>query len=510
MACVQTDNNGIFWRIMRRIPDPIVIFIALYVLAFALTVLLGGTTFASHGTSGGELVVRSMATTENVRWIFDNMLIRNWVSFAHGLLPIVIVVMMGVGLAEKSGFLGTLVRLIGHGVNDRILSYVVVGTGVMSSVVSDAAYFIFIPLVATLYATLGKNPFVGIAAGFAGVSAGFGANLIPATTNDVIVGFNTLAFAEQMGVPTVSRTGAALCGPTMDYFYMAGLFLVYTLIGGFVTNRYVAARASRIPWAYPDDHDGQGLAIGPVERRALAFGFLGFAVAIGVLVAFACGPLAPFVGANGVRRVPYMENIIVFVSLGFALAGAFYGVAAGKFRCAKDFISAASKQVGSVGYLMVLTFFSFNFLALFTYSNLGAYLTCLGARALIALNLGSVPCLLLVGFMVLVSCVNMCISSMSAKWMLLGPIFIPMLYHVSPSLTPEVITAAYRTVEPCTNIVTPVMTFAGVTLLFCRKWNRDFTIGEQIAMMIPYSAAFLVGSTLYFLLWYKSGLPFGF
>lgn len=506
----ETDDKGFFWRIMKRIPDPVVIFMFLYALAFALTVVFGGTTFASHGTGGETLAIKSMATTENLRWIFDNALVRNWVAFAHGLLPIVIVVMMGVGLAEKSGFLGALVRLLGRGVNDKILTYLVVGTGVMSSVASDAAYFIFVPLVATLYATLGKNPFVGIAAAFAGVSAGFGANLIPATSNDVIVGFNTLAFAEQMGVPCVSRTGAALCAPTMDYFYMAGLFFVYTFMGGFVTNRYVAARAAKIPWQFPDDHDASGFAMTPRERRALWYGGLGFAVAVVVLVAFALGPLAPYVKPNGVRCVPYMENVILFVSLGFALAGSFYGVAVGKFRSARDFISAASKQVASMSYLMVLTFFSFNFLALFTYSNLGACLTCLGAKALIALDLGSMPSLLLVGFMILVSLVNMCISSMSAKWMLLGPIFIPMLYQVSATLTPEVVTAAYRTVEPCTNIVTPVMNFAGVILVFCRKWNKDFTIGEQIMMMMPYSFVYLIGSTLFFLLWFKSGLPFGF
>ena len=503
-------DEGFFWRIMKRIPDPVVIFICLYALAFALTVAFGGTTFSAHGSGDATMAIKSMAETENLRWIFDNALVRNWVSFAHGLLPIVVVVMMGVGLSEKSGFLGTLVRLIGHGIDSKAFTYVIVGAGVMSSIVSDAAYFIFIPLVATLYATLGKNPFVGIAAAFAGVSAGFGANLVPATTNDVLVGFNTIAFAEEMGVPVVSRTGAALCGPTMDDFYMAGLFFVYTLIGGFVTNRYVAARASKIPWQFPDDHDAGGFAVTARERRALWFGLAGFAVAIGILAAFALGPLAPYVGPSGARRVPYMENVILFVSLGFALAGASYGFAAGKFHGASDLISAASKQVGGVSYLMVLTFFSFNFLALFTYSNLGAWLTCLGAKALVAMELGSWPCLLLVAFMVLVSAVNMCISSMSAKWMLLGPIFIPMLYQVSGTLTPEVVTAAYRTVEPCTNIITPVMNFAGVILLFCRKWNRDFTIGEQIMMMMPYSIAFWIGSTIYFLLWYQSGLPFGF
>ena len=510
MSGAEGGGDGVFWRIMRRIPDPIVIFIGLYALAFLLTVVFAGTTFALPGGRGETAAIKSMATTENVRWVFDNALVRNWVSFAHGLVPIVVVVMMGVGLAERSGFLGVLVRLLGRGVNDKVLTYVVVGIGVLSSIASDAAYFVLIPLVATLYATIGRNPFVGIAAAFAGVSAGFGANVIPATPNDIVIGLNTVAFAEQLGVPAVSRNGAALSAPTMDYFYMAGLFVVFTLVGGFVTNRYVAKRVSRIPWQYPDDHDEGGFAVSRRERRAIVWALLALAGAVCVAVAFARGPLAPYVTAAGARRVPYMDDIILFVAFAFGCAGVAYGFAAGKFRCVADLISASVRQVGSMSYFLVLTFFSFNFLALFSYSNLGAFVACAGARALVSLDLGSSPCLLLVGFMVLVGLVNMCISSLSAKWMLLGPIFIPMLYHVSPLLTPEVVTAAYRTADPCTNIVTPVMNFAGVVLVFCRRWNGGFTIGDQIMMMIPYSLAFFVASTLYLLVWFKSGLPFGF
>ena len=510
MGCVDGGNDGFFWRFMQRIPDPVVIFICLYAVAFVLTIALSGTTFSMPGAEGRTLAVKSMATTENVRWIFDNALVKNWVAFAHGLLPIVILIMMGVGLSEQSGFLGALLRLLGRGTNVNRLTYAVVGIGVFSSIVSDAAYFILVPLAASLYAALGRNPFVGIAAAFAGVSAGFGANLIPATSNDVVVGFNTLAFAEQMGVPAVSRNGAALCAPTMDYFFMAGLLCIYTLVGGFVTNRFVAPRVSKFAWHYPEGHETRSFALEPKERRAIWIALAALLGAVGVAAAFALGPLAPYVTETGARRVPYMDDIIIFVTFAFGCAGAAYGFASGKFRSAGDLIKAASKQVGGVSYLMVLTFFSFNFLAMFTYSNLGALAACAGARALIALDLGSWPCVLLVLFMVLVGIVNMCISSMSAKWMLLGPIFVPMLYRVSSTLTPEVVTAAYRSAEPCTNIITPVMNFAGVILVFCRKWNKDFTIGEQIMMMLPYSVAFFVVSAIHLLVWYKSGLPFGF
>lgn len=277
-----------------------------------------------------------------------------------------------------------------------------------------------------MYATIGRNPLVGIAAAFAGVSAGFGANLIPATPNDVIVGVNTLMFAEQMGVPTVSYLGRPLCAPTMDYFYMASLFVLFTLLGGFVTNRIVAPRLERLPWTKPDGFTSGEFTVMTEEKRAMWCGLGGFAAALAVAALFALGPLATYVDAAGKRHTPFMENVIVFVALAFFAAGLVYGKKVGAYRTSRDIISAAAKQLGGCGYLMVLTFVSFNFLAMFNYSGLGAWIACRGAQGLIALDLGSSPCLLLIAFIALSSFVNCFISSMSAKWMLLGPVFVPL------------------------------------------------------------------------------------
>jgi len=503
-------GGGLLERIAGRIPDPVIIFLAFYVVAFVVSVALGGTAFSAPGGSGESFEIRSMATAENVRWIFSNCLVRNWVSYAHGMLPIVLVVMMGIGVAEKSGFFSVLLRLVGRGVNGGALSYAVVGAGMAASVASDAAYLVLIPLAATLYATMGRSPLVGIATAFAGVSAGFGANLIPATTHDVVVGVNAIAFAEGMGVPAVSRCGAALCAPTMDYFYMAGLFVVFTAFGGFVTNRFVAPRVSKIEWTAPDGFRPGEFAVTGSEMRSMWWGVAGFLVAIAVAAAFAFGPLAPYVDATGRRHQPFMENVVVFVALAFLVAGLACGIASGKIRSARDAISAAAGQMGSCGYLMVLTFVAFNFLAMFNYSGLGAWIACSGAKGLLALDLGASPSVVLVAFILFTAFVNLFISSLSAKWMLIGPVFVPMLYHVNNALTPEVVAAAYRTGDPCTNILTPVMTFAGVVLVFCRKWKPDFTIGDQILMMFPYSAAFLSAAVLYMLVYFNSGLPFGF
>jgi aminobenzoyl-glutamate transport protein len=192
------------------------------------------------------------------------------------------------------------------------------------------------------------------------------------------------------------------------------------------------------------------------------------------------------------------------------MSGLFYGVKRGKFRSAQDVVSAMVKQVKELSYMLVLTFFCFNFLAAMTYSGVGAYITYCGVKAIMMMNLESSPVLLLVAFIAMGSFVNLFVASLSAKWLMLGPIFIPMLYHVNSSLTPEVVCAAYRTADPCTNIVTPVMTYVGVILLYCRRYVPNFAVGNLLFMMVPYSAVFLVVATTVMIAWFKLGIPFGF
>lgn len=495
-------------RFCARIPDPVAIFAALYVLVFVCSVLFGGTTFA--GPSGETLTIQSMATAENVRWIFANCLVKNWVAYAHGMLPIVFVVMMGIGVAEQSGLFMISLRLLGRGINARLLPYCIVFAGMISNIASDAAYLVLLPLAGLLYATIGRHPLVGIAAAFAGVSAGFGANLIPATSHDVLIGVNALQFAQEQGVPAVSHLGAPLSAPTMDYFYLAAMCILITFVGGFVTNRFVAPRIEKLPWKMPSDLADGEMSVSPQEMRALRFGLLGLIVAAAVAVFFALGPLSPYVDAEGVRHVPFAENVIVFVAFAFFLSGVCCGRASGKYRNVRALIGAAAKQLGNCGYFAVLTFVAFNFLAMFGRSGLGAWIACSGARGLLALNLGSSPCLLIAVFVFFSAFVNCFISSLSAKWMLIGPVFVPMLYGVCHELTPEVVAAAYRTGDPATNILTPVMTFSGVVLVFCRRWKEDFTLGDQIAMMLPYTLTLLPASIVLLVLWFKLGLPFGF
>lgn len=494
-------------RLAARVPDPVVLFILMYAALFAATMFAGGTTFSLPGIdpeSGQKAeilrTVKDMSTRENLVWIFNNAIVRNYLAYAHGLVGILVIAMLGIGVAEGSGLFTVLLKLAGKRVNQRVLPYVIALMGVLSNIASDAGYIVLIPLAAALYCAMGRNPLIGVAVSFAGVSAGFGANIIPATTQDFLVGLPAKDFALAQGVPWISRLGVPLNETTMDYFYTCSLVFVFTFLGGWVTNRFIAPKFDKMEWRTPEDMAGNSFEVSGDEVRDLKWAGLGLLVALGVLAYFGFGPLKGY----------FAKNVILFVSFSFFTAGLFYGIKRGKYRAAHDVVAAMTKQVKELGYMFVLTFFCFNFLALLTYSGVGAYITYAGVKGILALKLESSPTLLLVAFILMGSTINLFVASLSAKWLMLGPIFIPMLYHVNPSLTPEVVCAAYRTADPCTNIITPVMTYAGVILVFCRRYKPDFTIGDLAVMMLPYSGVFLFVATGILLLWFKLGLPFGF
>ncbi len=223
----------------------------------------------------------------------------------------------------------------------------------------------------------------------------------------------------------------------------------------------------------------------------------------------AVGPLAAY-ESDGRTIVPYLNNVILLITLVFATVGVFYGVASGRFTSLHSVVKAMVKQMDTMGYILVLTFFCYNFLGVLSYSGLGAYITYLGANLLINLGLQSFPILLLIGFVVVTAIINLFVGGLTSKWMLLGPIFIPMLYMVNPQMTPDLVAAAFRVADSATNIITPMMSYAGIILAFMRKYNSELTFGEMIAMMVPYSIAFLLVWTALLVGFFSFGIPLGF
>ena len=508
----KKSSTSLIEKIGKKIPDPVIIFMGLYVITMILTLVMGGKTFETMSADGSTIVheIKNMFEAENIQWIFNNALLKNWLSYGGGVLGTILIVMLGVGIAEESGLLTALIKKIGLKVSDKFLPVALVFLGIMSSIASDAGYLILIPLAGLLYAGLKKNPLIGMAAAFAGVSAGFSANLFPSTPSDVIIGKNAQLFAESQGVPFANAAGEALNGPTMHYFFIAASTILLTLVGAFVTVKFIKPRLEKQSYTIPDDIDLSDFTVKPEENKALKFAGLGLLLA-GVVVAYlGFGPLASFVTEEGTKVTPFIDNIILMITFLFFVPGLFFGIKMGLFKSAQDVIRAMAKQMGNMGYVLVLTFFSYNFLALLTECNLGTYITFLGAKGLQAMGLDNSPILLIIGFIITTAIINLFLGGLTSKWMLLGPIFIPMLFQVHSGMTPDIVAAAYRVADSSTNIITPLMSYAGVILVFMRKYKPEYTIGDLIGLMFPYSVAFLVVWTALLIGFFTFGIPLGF
>jgi len=499
-------------RAGRRIPDPIVIFMAFWPLVFIASVLLGGYQFETLGAGGEPVshVVKGMHETANVRWIFDNALLQNWLAFGNGVLAVILVVIMAVGVAEHSGLLAALIKRAGAHIPVRFLPLLLVFLGIMSSIATDAGYLILIPLAGLLYAGVGKHPLIGMAAAFAGVSAGFSANLIPGTPIDVIIGANAKVFAEAQGVPFTTAAGVALTPATMHYYFIATSTVVLALVGAWVTRRFVEPRFAGQSFERPPELDNESFSVSPEEARGLRGAAWGLLVSAAAVAGLILGPLRAFTGEDGREVIPFLNNIILLISLVFVIEGVAFGWASGRFKSISDVAMAMVKQMNTMGYILVLTFFSYNVLGLLTYSGIGVLITHLGAQSLLGMGLQGQPVLLLIGFVLTTAAINLVIGGLTSKWMLLGPIFIPMLYAVNPAMTPDVVSAAFRVADSSTNIITPMMVYAGVILAFMRKYRSDFAFGDLLITMFPYSVAFLLVWTLLLVGFFALGIPLGF
>lgn len=508
----KNGSAGIIERMGHKIPDPVIIFMSLYVIVLLVTALFGGNTFSMTSPNGGSVTyeIKNMLSGENIRWIFQNAILDNWLGYAGGIVGTILIVMFGIGIAEESGLLSALIRRMGTNVSDKLLPFALVLLGILSNIATDAGYLILIPLAGLLYVGIGKNPLIGMAAAFAGVSAGFSANIIPATIVDVIIGTNAQAFAESQNIPFLSYLGREINPATMHYYFMLASTVMLVAIGGFVTLKFIKPKFEKQSFTIPDDIKISDFAVTKKEKRALIWAGGGLALSLAVTAFLGFGALGAYIDETGKTVTPFLDNIILIITIIFFITGLFYGFACGKFKSSSDVVNAMSKQLGSMGYVIVLTFFCYNFLSLLTYTNIGTYITYIGAKGLLAAGAAEAPFVLIIGFILITGFINLFVGGLSSKWMLLGPIFIPMLYHVNSSMTPDVVAAAYRIADSSTNIITPLMTYAGVVLMYMRKYKKDFSMGDMISTMLPYSALFMISWTLLLLAFMLFKIPLGF
>jgi aminobenzoyl-glutamate transport protein len=516
---------GTVERLGNRLPDPVMIFVGLIVVV-ALMSLAGALAgwSAVNPVTGDVLTASNLLSSANLQKLLVEMP-RTLTGFAP--LGYVLLVMLGAGIAERTGLFGAAMRAIVNRAPQRLLTPIVLFAGIMGNQAADAAFVILPPLAAALYAAAGRNPLLGIAVAFAGVAGGFSANLLPGSLDALLLGLTEPA--ARLLVPDWRMNIAG------NWYFIAAMAVVFVPLGWWVAERFVAPRLGEWhgPWAPITQAAAPGGippgtapgATGPAglapehERRGLRAAGL---AALAVVAAFALltipalwsgaaggAPLYDEAAGAGGRieqaLQPLFQALVTAFFLLFLLSGIAYGRAAGINRSHRDEIRMISEGMTDMAYYIVLAFVAAHFVAMFNWSNLGAILAIRGAAGLAASGL-PVP-LLLAGIVLLAATINLGIGSASAKWAMLAPVLVPMLMLLGVS--PEMTTAAFRMGDSVTNPITPLLVYFPLVLTFCQRWDPRFGIGALVATMLPFSIGFLVAGLLMTVAWVLFGWPLG-
>jgi aminobenzoyl-glutamate transport protein len=438
-------------------------------------------------------------------------LVTNFTGFAP--LGTVLVALLGVGVAERSGLLGAAIRGLVLGAPRSLLTTAIVFAAVVSNTASEMGYVVLIPLAAVVFHSVGRNPMVGLAAAFAGVSGGYSANILIGTVDPLLSGITTEAAS--MLDPAYAAGGEKEILPTANYYFMFVSTFMITVIGTLVTTRIVEPKLgaydpSRAMDGIESTTEGMG-PLAPEEKRGLVFaGITLFVMLIG-LAAIALPENGWFRDPGDNESLiqdlrPMLRSVVALIFVFFIVPSIVYGSVTGSMKNDRDVIDGMARSMGSMGLYLVLVFFAAQFVAFFKWSQLGTITAVVGADLLQQWNLTG-P-LVFVPFILMCCFVNLMLGSASAQWAVTAPIFVPMLMTVGYS--PQVIQAAYRIGDSTTNIITPMMSYFGLILAFAMRYDRKLGIGTLIATMIPYSLTFLVAWVALFYLWvFVLGMPVG-
>lgn len=490
-------------RVGNRLPDPVTLFvIMIFLVLVASWVAALFNLGALHPGTGERISAVNLFAAENLQRIFVEMH-RTFTGFPP--LGLVLVVMLGIGVAERTGLVATALRLFVRSVPKQFITAAVVLAGLLSSIAVDAGYVVLIPLGAVVFHGVGRHPIAGLAAAFAGVSGGFSANLALTSLDPLLAGITTPA--AQLLDPAYEVL------PTANYFLMVALVPLLTIAGTIVTERIIEPHLGRYDGEErPADNNDE---VTPLERRGLIWAgvtVLVTLVAMALLVVPENGVLRDLaLDASDpdvlfVQRIgPFLNSMVALMFFFFLLPGLVYGIVTKTIRSDRDVANMTTETMASMGAYIVLAFVAAHLVAFFNWSNLGLILAIGGADLLKAIDFTGIP--LIVSFVLVSAFVNLFIGSASAKWALMAPVFVPMLMLMGYS--PELTQASYRIGDSFTNILTPLLPYFPLIIVFARKYDDKIGIGSILSVMLPFSVAFALVSIPLLVIWMVFGLPIG-
>lgn len=539
-AAEGTTSGGFLgWieRVGNKVPHPAIIFLALIVGVIVLSAILaladvsvttevvepedttvsqeynGGTSYPSLDHDPEEAIpeyevqtetieVKSLLSGDGIRYIFTTA-VQNFNDF--GVVAVILVAMIGVGVAEEAGLIAALIRKMVQVAPAGAITFIIVLLGGISSVASDAGYLVLIPLGAAAFASLGRNPLVGIAAAYAGVSASFFVNILITPADGIITEVTNEIMAG------VAPDAAPLNVTHNFYFAIVSTFFTAAVMT-ILTERFVEPRAGRWdpserPADAPVDHVPSGDELSH-ESRGLRLSGIYSLVAIAIISALTFLPGAPLRNPETGEifgNSPFMSSLLFIISMLFLAAGLGYGQGSGSLTGATNVINAIIKTFNGLGGLIFLMLLIAQFIAFFNYSNISNVVATQLADLLGQADIGALP--LLIGFILLVFVIDIIMPGVIPKWAIMAPIFIPLFYNLG--IAPQTVLAAYRVADGPVNVITPLMVYLPFIILVCQRYRASAGMGTVISMMIPYTVVVLVTWTLLFTGWYLLDIPWG-
>jgi aminobenzoyl-glutamate transport protein len=497
-------------RVGNKVPHPAVIFLILIAIVVVLSQILHmlGTSISyqvlnpeTHKLETATTPARSLLTADGIRFMYER-LIPNFMSFTA--LGLMIVAMVGAGVAEEAGMVKALIRKLVLVSPRWALTYIMAFVAIMSSIAADAGYLVLIPLAGAAYLSVGRHPLAGLALGFAGVASAFTVNMLIKPLDAVLVEFTNDAI--HLVNPNAS------IGLTSNLWFSIASVVVLTGLIAFITERTIEPRLGEYKpetASTGGDQPGQVKAeLSAEESRGLRYALFALLGTIAVFALLTIPSGAPLRNADTgalIGNSPFMNGLIALIMVLFLTTGAAYGIGAGSMKNLTDIIKAIEKALSGLGGLIFLFLIISQFVAYFNYSNMGTILAVKMADVLRDSNIG--PLWLLIGFIVVVAIVDLLITGAIAKWAIFAPIFVPLLMKLG--VAPEAVLAAYRVGDSPINSITPLNAYFALVVGFAQKYDRNAGVGTVVALMLPYVVWLLVVWTLLFAAWHLLGLPWG-
>ncbi len=482
----------------NKLPDPAIIFFLCLVIVWGLSALLSQFSWDAIDPRTGEaIVVNNMLTGDSLASFMSRM-VTIFTGFAP--LGVVLVAMLGVGVAEHSGFISAGLKRMLDSTPQKLLTPMVVLVAIVSHTATDAGYVLVIPLAGVIFYAMGRHPLAGIAAAFAGVSGGFSANFVPSAIDPLLQSFTEEA--ARIIDPVI------LINPLNNWFFNSCSSLLVIGIAWYLTDKVIEPRLQKVKIDGDPDAIPKFEKLNAVQTKALRVSSAVMLLGIIALIAILYPETSPMRDADGELtsfNAPVMQSIVPIIFLLFLLPGVVFGYMSGVYKNTKDMIASMTKAMEGMSYYIVLAFFCALFIDAFGKSNLGALLAIEGAQVLKSLALPSA--ITVVGIIFLTAFVNLFIGSSSAKWALLGPIFVPMLMQLG--ISPDLTQIAYRVGDSSSNIITPLLPYFPLVVLYCQRYVKDTGIGTLLSLMIPYSVCIIIAWTAFLLLYWWVGLPLG-